>query len=150
MTAGGQPRPQSPRQSPGLSQAACGALHIKASQSEGFTTVNVQEAAKMLEDGWSYIDVRTPGEFSAGHPPGAVNIPVMRANSNGKLITNEDFVASIEEAFPGNVPNLLMGCKLGLRSDMASQILQSKDYINFVNVDGGFDHWSGSGLPIER
>ena len=31
---------------------------IKASQSEGFATVNVQEAAKMLEDGWSYIDVR--------------------------------------------------------------------------------------------
>ena len=30
----------------------------------------------LLADGAMIIDVRTPGEFKAGHPKGAINIPV--------------------------------------------------------------------------
>ncbi|KAK9830779.1 hypothetical protein WJX74_006887 [Apatococcus lobatus] len=132
------------------SHKACRALHVIASQAGGFATVSVQEAAKMLEEGWSYIDVRTPGEFSQGHPPGAVNIPVTQPDSRGGMTINEQFVASVEEAFPEKDTNLLMGCKIGQRSAMASQMLQNQEYINLANVAGGFDHWSGNGMPIER
>lgn len=42
----------------GHQPAPCRALHVTASQAGGFATVSVQEAAKMLEEGWKYIDVR--------------------------------------------------------------------------------------------
>ena len=37
------------------------------------------------EDGWTYIDVRTPDEFSAGHPVGAQNIPFALIGPGGMM-----------------------------------------------------------------
>ena len=39
-----------------------------------------------------YLDVRTEGEFAAGHPAGAINIPVMVAKGPGQMQLNLDFV----------------------------------------------------------
>ena len=36
----------------------------------------VEEARRLVESGARLVDVRTPGEFAAGHLPGAINIPV--------------------------------------------------------------------------
>ena len=32
--------------------------------------------AKMKDEGFTYVDVRTPEEFEAGHPEGARNVPL--------------------------------------------------------------------------
>ena len=44
------------------------------------TRLSVQEASERLASGFTYVDVRTPEEFEAGHPPGAVNVPVSGAS----------------------------------------------------------------------
>src|SRR5260370_29975101 len=38
-----------------------------------------------------YLDVRTEGEFAAGHPAGAINIPVMVAKGPGQMQLNLEF-----------------------------------------------------------
>ena len=40
------------------------------------TRISPQEASAKLAEGWTYVDVRTEQEFEAGHPPGAVNVPI--------------------------------------------------------------------------
>ncbi|EOX90729.1 Beta-galactosidase 3 isoform 4 [Theobroma cacao] len=41
------------------------------------TSVPVRVAHELHQAGHRYLDVRTPEEFSAGHAPGAINIPYM-------------------------------------------------------------------------
>ena len=47
-----------------------------------------------------YVDVRTEGEFAAGHPADAINIPVMVARGPGQMQLNIDFVEVAEKNGP--------------------------------------------------
>uniref|UniRef100_A0A803R7G9 Rhodanese domain-containing protein n=1 Tax=Cannabis sativa TaxID=3483 RepID=A0A803R7G9_CANSA len=47
-------------------------------------SVPVRVAHELLQAGHRYLDVRTPEEFSAGHAPGAVNIPYMYRVGSGE------------------------------------------------------------------
>jgi rhodanese-related sulfurtransferase len=69
------------------------------------------------------VDVRTPEEFSAGHFPEAVNIPV------------DDLRARISE-----IPTdrqVAVYCQVGQRGYLATRILRQRG-INAVNVGGGY------------
>ena len=44
------------------------------------------------------IDVRTPGEFAAGHVPGAYNIPLMFFTARGP-VPNADFESALGKHF---------------------------------------------------
>ncbi|MDP2311984.1 MAG: rhodanese-like domain-containing protein [Pseudomonadota bacterium] len=82
------------------------------------------------------VDVRTPGEFTSGHVPGAKNIPldVLEARI-GELGTAESEVYVI--------------CQSGARSSRASATLQAKG-LRPVNVTGGTGGWKASGYPVEN
>lgn len=79
------------------------------------------------------VDVRSATEFSAGHIPGASNIPL-----------NE--VEARLEDIPKDRPLVLI-CKGGARARIAADILAPcrKD---LRVLDGGTDAWVKSGLPI--
>ena len=47
----------------------------------------------------AYIDVRTEREFAAGHPQGAVNIPVAFPDPARGMVMNADFVKVVEGEF---------------------------------------------------
>jgi rhodanese-related sulfurtransferase len=78
------------------------------------TRISPQEASAKLAEGWTYVDVRTTQEFEAGHPPGAVNVPIMHAGAGG-MVPNADFLAVMTAAFPWDA-KLVVGCKAGGRS----------------------------------
>jgi rhodanese-related sulfurtransferase len=120
--------------------------------------VSPVEAKALLDQGYQYLDVRSEAEFDAGHPPGAFNIPLLRAGAAG-LETNEDFLAVVAAKF-GPGMQLVVGCKSGGRSRRALEILQAAGYVNLVDLGAGWDGkrdvygrmqpgWSRSGLPIE-
>lgn len=67
------------------------------------------------------IDVRTPGEYEAGHIPGAINIPLQELNLHLDKI--KDFS-----------PPVILCCASGYRSGQASAFLQSK---GIECIDGG-------------
>lgn len=107
-----------------------------------------------------YIDVRTEQEFSNGHPVGAINAPVAFPSPAGGMEINHDFVTILEKILPKEKP-IFCGCQVGIRSQMAAELLEQAGYTNLINVQGGYggktdqsgsvvvSGWQGSGLPIE-
>ena len=75
--------------------------------------ISTKDALEKLKNGALVIDVRTPGEFNAGHLPNAINIPLDQ----------------IETAVPKRVKDknqvLLLHCASGMRSGMAQKKLKA-------------------------
>jgi len=108
-----------------------------------------------------YLDVRTDGEFEAGHPAGARNVPVFFFDqARGGAVPNPDFVAVVERNFPRDTP-LVVGCQAGMRSQRACEMLVAAGYTDVANVAGGFGGardasgrivapgWMQAGLPVD-
>lgn len=117
------------------------------------------EAAKLLEEGWQYLDVRSIPEFEGGHPAGALNVPLLHAQG-GRMVPNPDFQRVVEANFPRQA-KLVVGCKSGGRSAQAAALLEAAGYADVVDVRGGFHGerdfmgrvtcagWADEGLPVE-
>jgi rhodanese-related sulfurtransferase len=122
---------------------------------------NPPEAYETLKQspGALYLDVRTEGEFAAGHPAGAINIPVMVARGPGQMQLNPDFVEVAEKVIPKG-RKLVVGCLTGGRSQRACDMLEEAGFTDLTNVVGGFGGqrdqsgkvivtgWKDSGLPV--
>lgn len=80
------------------------------------------EAAAHLKNGALVIDVRTAGEFSSGHLPNAINLPL----------------DGIETSLPREVKDknqvLLLHCQAGGRSSQARKKLSALGYVNAYNM----------------
>ena len=84
--------------------------------------ISAQAAREHLRNGALVIDVRTPGEYAAGHLPKAIHLPL----------------DGIETTLPKRVPDkntvLLLHCQSGSRSGMAKRKLQAKGYTHAFNL----------------
>lgn len=101
--------------------------------------LNAQEAYELMQSDpeYIYLDVRSVPEFEAGHPPGAINIPIMHFAPGTGMSPNQDFTTVVEGALPKNA-KLVIGCKSGGRSARACEIMSQIGYTNVTNVRGGF------------
>jgi len=125
----------------------------------GPTRISPQEASDKLAEGWTYVDVRTTQEFEAGHPQGALNVPIMHA-ADGGMLPNADFVRVMTAVFPKNA-KIIVGCKAGGRSLRAAHTLLAEGFTNVLDQRAGWDGargpfgevtepgWSRVGLPVE-
>jgi hydroxyacylglutathione hydrolase len=99
----------------------------------------VDELGAQLATGGSrprVLDVRRPGEYSLGHVPGAVNIPLDRLASDAAQLDRGRPIAII--------------CASGYRSSVAGSLLQSLGFTGeLYNVVGGTSAWVAAGLPTE-
>lgn len=115
-----------------------------------FPRISPAEAhAKMNDEGFTYVDVRTEDEFAAGRPKGAVNVPL-----------GDGFVAAMEARFAKDA-KIVVGCRAGRRSATAAQQLVAAGFTNVVDQRAGWDGargafgevtepgWSRQGLPTE-
>lgn len=119
--------------------------------------VSPGEAARLIEDeGYVYLDVRTPEEFVLGHPRGAYNVPSHAQGPHG-LGENPDFVRVVRAAFSLDA-KLVVGCQTGSRSQDASALLAEAGYAvveqraGFGGVRDPFGRvtergWRALGLP---
>ena len=96
-------------------------------------TVQPREVAGRVADGWTLLDVRTQDEWSGGHIPGSVHIPM------DQLLERLDEVGD----------PVVCVCAVGARSARVAQFLNAQGR-EAVNLDGGLNAWAMSGLPIER
>lgn len=87
------------------------------------TPLLLLSAASWAGDG-HWVDVRTAGEFGAGHVAGAVNIPY------------EEIVERIGEAAPDKEATIYLYCRSGRRSGIALEALREAGYDNAVNIGG--------------
>lgn len=84
------------------------------------------------------IDVRDPDEYRDGHIEEATNI------SRGFLEFRIASAAS-DPATP-----IVLYCQTGLRSMLAAKVLRDLGYQNVVNLQGGYQKWAQSGLPVVK
>ena len=102
-----------------------------------YVDVSVADARDLWIDGVFTLDVRTTGEFDAGHIPGATNIPV------GELEQRLGELAGLENE------KILVYCGSGGRSATASGILVDAAYTKVHNMLGGFNAWTAAGYETE-
>ena len=89
------------------------------------------------------IDVREPGEYAAGHLPGAVNLP------RGVL----EFQIRTHPAVAGRTAGssalpLLLYCLTGGRSALAADSLGQLGFEDVRSLAGGLQAWRNAGLPV--
>jgi len=97
--------------------------------------VDVREARALHQQGARLIDVREPGEFTAGHAMGARNIPL------GQLAARSGELAGAE--------TVLVICQSGNRSKVTQRQLAARNVADVRNVSGGTTAWRAAGLPLE-
>lgn len=73
------------------------------------------------------LDVRRPDEFEQSHIEGAKHIPI------------DQLEARLSELNPQD--EIVVNCKGGGRSSRACAFLESKGFVNVVNLLGGNDQW---------
>lgn len=103
-------------------------------------TVDAERFAELMEnpETVTILDVRTDREVEKGKIPGAVQIDFY----------DNDFREKIAE-LPKDKP-VLVYCAVGGRSSNAMQLLKSVGVTSVYNLDGGFDAWKQSDMPIEN
>ncbi|MBK7763754.1 MAG: glutaredoxin family protein [Bacteroidetes bacterium] len=113
-------------------------LSNSAQNAQKGSTISVLEFQKMMnaEKGIQLIDVRTPGEYAAGHLQNAINIDY---NSG-------DFAAQIQKL--DTLKKTMIYCLSGGRSASAMKLMNEKGFREVYNMQGGMLQWNASNLPL--
>jgi len=103
-----------------------------------FENVDAKTFAKLMkEKDVIILDVRTPKEFAEeGHIKGANLIPVQ--------LFRYIYLEGLRNK------KVLVYCRSGNRSVMASKALENMGVKNVYNLKGGILEWKKAGLPIEK
>ncbi len=94
--------------------------------------ISVQELAELMKsegDGIQILDVREPGEVEVAAMAGSVRIPL------GQLAARTGELAAARDTL------LVVHCKGGYRSSIATSILRRAGFRDVANLTGGFDAW---------
>jgi rhodanese-related sulfurtransferase len=98
-------------------------------------TINVDDLQRQMPTAGQLVDVRSASEFSAGHIPGAVNIPM------------DQIEARLADLRP-NIPLVLI-CQAGKRARMTADLL-APCRREITVLEGGTSAWMQAGLPVVR
>jgi len=89
------------------------------------------------------IDVREPGEYAAGHIPGAINIP--RGLLEFKIWKQIGFPAKSEVNKP-----LYLQCSSGNRASLAAKALKDLGFTDATAVVMNLDEWQKADNPFVK
>ena len=108
---------------------ACGQAKENV-QEAVYMNITAQEAKQIMdtEEGYVILDVRTQEEYDQGHIPGAILIP------------DSEIEARVEEVLTDKDQLILVYCRSGRRSKLASEILVELGYTN-IKEFGGIVDW---------
>ncbi len=121
--------------------------------------ISPAEAKQWMDEGWTYLDVRSEPEFADDHPAGAFNVPLLHMGPGG-MTPNHDFLAVVEANFPKDA-KIVLGCRTGNRSLKAANRLVAEGFTSVVDqragmagIKGSFGEtveqgWTAEGLPTQ-
>ena len=84
------------------------------------------------------LDVRTPGEYAAGHIAGAVLLDY-------RPPTFEDELGGLSRD-----ATYLVYCRSGNRSAGAVEVMARRGFTRIYELAGGIQAWERAGLPVEE
>ncbi|KAK3151914.1 hypothetical protein QOZ80_2BG0152010 [Eleusine coracana subsp. coracana] len=100
--------------------------------------VDAEEACALLSSAThQYLDVRMWEDFDKGHVAGARNVPYyLSVTPHGKE-KNPHFVDQVAALY-GRDDRLIVGCRSGIRSKLATADLLNAGFKNVRNLEGGY------------
>ena len=113
---------------------------VQVAYSAPYVDIDVSTAYNMITNG-SYpnlliLDVRTQSEYDDRHLEGAILIPVTELESRiAELATHRD-------------DEVIVYCRTGVRSALASSILDSNNFTKVFNMLGGISAWESAGYSV--
>jgi molybdopterin/thiamine biosynthesis adenylyltransferase/rhodanese-related sulfurtransferase len=110
---------------------------LLAATKQQIREVDTAEAAQLVQNGSTTLDVREPEEFEQGALVDAIHIP------RGQL------ESQIENRIPNRDVPIVAYCAAGTRSAFVAKTLNDLGYIDVVSMDGGFTKWKSEGRPWE-
>ncbi|MCU0821867.1 MAG: rhodanese-like domain-containing protein [Spirochaetes bacterium] len=114
-------------------------MQFKTDSNTVYVELSAVEAKKLIEEKKPLIlDVRTPNEFYEGHINGAILIPLQQL---------EDRMSELS-AFKNK--DILVYCRSGNRSTVASQIIKKHGFKKIYNLRSGMKGWIGEGYEYSR
>ncbi len=111
--------------------------------------ITPEEAKRLLDapghEGWHFLDVREPDEFSAGRIPGAHAAP------RGFLEVKADLAHPKRDLWLGDrSKKLVLYCGGGNRSALAAVTLQQMGFTRVVSMAEGWAGWTKRGYDVEQ
>ena len=101
------------------------------------TNLNATEfSQKVKEPSVITLDVRTPGEYMAGHIPGAINIDV-----EGVQFVTE--IAKLDKT-----QTYAVYCQSGRRSSIAVETMKQDGFNSLFNLANGIQDWKAQKFPV--
>ena len=105
----------------------------------GIRNANAAQTVQLLNrENGVVVDVCEPKEFSAGHVPNAINLP---------LSSLKDRLRDLEKH--KNKP-IIVSCRSGNRSLKGAVILRKHGFATVYNLAGGLQAWERDNLPLEK
>ena len=102
-----------------------------------FERINVETAKQMIEKGGVVVvDVREPAEWSQGHIPKAVHIPLGTLMNRPRELLQQD--------------GIIFVCAEGVRSAVACEVAAAIGRKQLYNLAGGTVAWWKQGYPLAR
>ena len=128
----------SDRAAPGTGQAAPEAVGKVIKTDKGqYTDISVKELETMLKQkDFVFVNVHIP--FEGNLPQTDVSIPF------DQIDQHLDQLPSDKKA------KIVLYCRSDRMSTIAAKQLADLGYTNLFQLDGGFDQWKSSGLPLEK
>jgi phage shock protein E len=90
--------------------------------------VSRDEAHRLVKEGAALVDVRTAGEFSNLHLPGAINVPLNELGTRAGALGAKD-------------KPVVIYCASGTRSAMARSMLKGQGFTQVFNL-GSMSRWN--------
>ncbi len=116
---------------------------IKTLFGMGGEQVDVHEAVRRINAGAVLVDVRGTQEFTHGHAPQALHLPVTDIQGDHASLCRTLKLAP-------ETREVLLICASGMRSRLAQNRLSGNSACRYVNVSGGMAAWAAAGLPVKR
>ena len=122
--------------------AGCTGQKIPEKAQTQYYDVSVAQAKDMIDRGEVFIlDVRRQDEFDAGHINGAMllavqDIPAQELNTKLQSLPSDR--------------KILVYCRSGRRSALASDILVKNGFSQVYNMKEGIDSWINAGYPTVK
>ena len=116
---------------------AVGLLLTGCSSSSSATNLDSKAFSnKIAEPGVVILDVRTAGEFAAGHIGGAINIDV-------EGMQFESGIANLDKT-----ATYAVYCHSGRRSGIAVDKMADAGFTSLFNLSSGIADWQANGFPV--
>ncbi len=113
------------------------AMHLVQQAKSVISEVTIEQAETMFKNGSLALDVRELVEYDAGHIPHAKHIS--RGMLEFKIVGHPEFEDLSQP--------VVVYCKTGGRSALATETLMKLGFTNVHSMLGGFDTWCEAQIP---